>query len=241
MNQQLEIAASPQEAACACGDALMEVVAEAIGARGVANVAVSGGTTPKLLFAYLESKEFDWSKVHLFWVDERAVPPGDPQSNYTLAAVNWLDKGAFPSANVHRVEAELPVSDAAARYCADIRAHFGLAEGELPVFDVIQQGMGGDAHTASLFPGEPLIGDESGIAAAVYVEKLKAARVTLLPGVLKRARHTFLLVTGADKVDAVHIALHGDEDVSEYPIQLTRRHTGAVTWFLDHAAAARVR
>jgi 6-phosphogluconolactonase len=241
----LEIAATPLEAAHRCGDALVNAVAAAVAERGSANIAVSGGTTPKLLFEYLASRtreqSLDWSRVHLFWVDERSVPPGDPQSNYTLAATYWLDQCDFPAANVHRIEAELPVADAASRYAAMVRSHFGIGDAGLPVFDVILQGMGGDAHTASLFPGEPLIHDHSGVACAVYVEKLKAARVTLLPGVLKQARKTYLLVTGADKVDALHAAMNGPEDLSVYPIQLTRHHAGEVTWFLDEAAAARVR
>jgi len=241
LSHRLEIAASPLDAAHACGKALVEVLVAAVAARGQANVAVSGGSTPKLLFAYLAAQDVDWSHVHLFWVDERAVPPGDPQSNYTLAATHWLDACDFPPANVHRIEAELPVAEAAARYASAIRMHFGLREAEIPVFDVIQQGMGGDSHTASLFPGDPLILDETGVTSAVYVEKLKAARITLLPAVLKKARHTHLLVTGADKVDAVEAALRGPEDLLQFPIQLTRRHGGEVTWFLDEAAANRVR
>ena len=109
------------------------------------------------------------------------------------------------------------------------------------LFDVIQQGMGPDAHTASLFPGEPLVMDQKGLTAAVYVEKLKAARITLLPGVLARARHTLMLVTGADKAPALHTVWLGPEAVLEAPAQLTRQHQGAVTWFLDEAAAVGIR
>ncbi|MBM3754465.1 MAG: 6-phosphogluconolactonase [Acidobacteria bacterium] len=228
------VSPKPLDAARACGDAMLNIFREAIDARGSATVAVSGGTTPKLLFQHFAASGFDWSRVHLFWVDERAVPPGDPQSNYTLAHEYWLESVGFPAANLHRIEAELPVAEAASRYATTIRGHFGTDQ---PVFDVIQQGMGADAHTASLFPGEPLILDNAGIAAAVYVEKLSAARITLLPGVLKAARNTMMLVTGADKGDGLRRALHGPESLLETPIQLTRSHAGNVTWFLDEAAA----
>lgn len=217
---------------------MLQVLGELLAERPVANIAISGGTTPKLLFQYLAKSGFDWSRVHLFWVDERAVPPGDPQSNYTLAQENWLDPIDYPASNVHRMQAELPVSEAAERYADEIRGHFRLQEGEFPVFDIIQQGMGPDVHTASLFPGEPLILDRQGIAAAVYVEKLRAARITLLPGVLARATNTFMLVTGPDKAAALKTVWSAPEALLEAPAQLTRHHTGNVIWFLDDAAAA---
>lgn len=217
---------------------MLQILTEAIHERGSATMAVSGGTTPKLLFQYLAKSGFDWSRVHLFWVDERAVPPGDPQSNYTMAHDNWLGPIDYPGANIHRMQAELPVSEAAERYANEIRSHFRLTAGEFPVFDIIQQGMGPDVHTASLFPGEPLILDEAGLTAAVYVEKLKAARITLLPGVLRRARHTMMLVTGADKAEALKVVWRGPESLLDAPAQLARHHEGRVTWYLDAAAAA---
>ena len=241
MNFETVLSADPQSAAEACGARMLQILAAALVERDTAAIAVSGGNTPKLLFQYLSNTEFDWSRVHLFWVDERAVPPGDPQSNYTLAYDNWLGPAGCAASNIHRMQAELPISEAAERYADGIRSHFHLAEDGFPVFDIIQQGMGPDVHTASLFPGEPLIMDRTGIAAAVYVEKLKAARITLLPGVLQRARHTLMLVTGADKAKALQTVWSGPEALLESPAQLTRRHEGQVTWFLDEAAAAGIR
>jgi len=241
MNFQTVLSADPQSAAEACGARILHILRDALLERDSANIAISGGTTPKLLFQYLAKSDFNWSRVNVFWVDERAVPPGDPQSNYTLAHDHWLGPVDFPSANLHRIQAEIPVAEAAERYAGTIRGHFHLAEGEFPVFDIIQQGMGADAHTASLFPGEPLIMDRTGIAAAVYVEKLKAARITLLPGVLLRARHTLMLVTGADKAPALQTVWSSPEALLEAPAQLTRHHQGEVTWFLDDAAAAGLR
>ncbi|MBI2689545.1 MAG: 6-phosphogluconolactonase [Acidobacteria bacterium] len=241
MNFQTVLSADPLAAAEACGEQMLRVLGEAVAERASANMAISGGTTPKLLFRYLAQAEFDWSKLHLFWVDERAVPPGDPQSNYTLAYDHWLSAVDYPASNIHRIQAELPVSEAAERYADEIRSHFALDKNSFPKFDIIQQGMGPDVHTASLFPGEPLILDRAGIAAAVYVEKLRAARITLLPGALARARQTMMLVTGADKAPALKTVWSGEESLLAAPAQLTRHHEGHVTWFLDEAAAAGIR
>src|SRR4029077_419233 len=146
---------------------------------------------------------FGWDQVHLFWVDERGVPPDDSQSNFKLADDAWLAPAQFPRANVHRIEGELPAQTAAQRYAAALMKFFKLAAGEMPRFDAIHRGMGPDAHTASLFPGEPLIGNREDIAAAVFSESQKQWRVTLLPGALLAAKHTVFVVAGADKEEAV--------------------------------------
>lgn len=238
MNFSKVLSLDPSSAAAACGRHILDILSDALANRPTASLAISGGSTPKLLFAWLSEQEFDWSRVHLFWVDERAVPPGDPESNFTLAETYWLTPGAFPKENLHRIHAEKPVGEAAHYYADDIRGHFQLRnDGELPTFDIIQQGMGADVHTASLFPGEPHILDRSGIAAAVYVDKLKAARVTLLPGVLAAARHTLMLVCGEDKQKALDTVFNGPENILDFPAQLTRHHAEGVVWFLDEAAA----
>jgi 6-phosphogluconolactonase len=237
MNFRKDISPDPAAAAEACGRTILEILSAALAERPAATLAISGGSTPKLLFAWLAAQPFDWSRVHLFWVDERAVPPGDPESNFTLADTYWLTPGAFPKENTHRIHAEKPVGEAASTYADDIRGYFNLDEGQIPIFDIIQQGMGADVHTASLFPGEPAVLDSTGVAAAVYVDKLKAARVTLLPAVLAAARHTLMLVCGEDKQQALATVFHGPENLQDFPAQLTRHHRGEVIWFLDEAAA----
>lgn len=241
MNFVTDISPDPPTAAAACGAHVVRLLSASLEERDTASLAISGGSTPKLLFEWLAVQTFDWSRVHLFWVDERAVPPGDPQSNFTLADTHWLTPASYPKDNIHRVPAEMPIAEAAKRYAYDIQNHFRLQDGELPVFDVIQQGIGADAHTASLFPGEAHVLDTTGIAAAVYVEKLKAARITLLPGVLTAARNTEMLVCGADKAPALAAVFRSPENIREFPAQWTRHHRGSVTWFLDEAAANNLR
>lgn len=224
-------------AAEACAHHLLARLEEALAGREYATLTVSGGTTPKLLFEALAASRFDWNKIHLFWVDERAVPPSDPNSNYRMAAEAFLMPAKFPHRNVHRIHGEFRPEVAARCYATEIRDFFGLEEGETPHFDVIHRGIGADAHTAGLFPGEPLLDDREGIAAAVYVEKLAQWRITLLPGVLLAARHTVMLATGADKAEAVRAILHEPYDPKRYPAQVVSHHGRGVAWFLDQAAA----
>ena len=151
------------------------------------------------MFEWMARQGFDWHGVELFWVDERCVPIDDQQSNYRMTRESLLD-------SIHarcRPDPSHPRRNDSRRSGPRLRGRdqqlFRLKPGELPAFDVLQRGMGPDMHTASLFPGEPLILNQTGIAAAVWVEKFQQHRVTLLPGVLERARHTLCLVTGADK------------------------------------------
>lgn len=205
-------------AAQACGERILELLRAA---HGPATLAISGGSSPKLMFEMFSRTMFPWERVHVFWVDERIVPPDDPQSNFKLAWDAWLKPVGFPQANLHRIEAERGAYAAARRYQDDIRAHFQLREGELPKFDVIHRGMGPDGHTASLFPGDPHLEDRSGIAAPVWVEKMQQWRVTLLPGVLEAARHTVMLVTGPDKAAMLDKVLAGGP--AEIPAQIGSR------------------
>lgn len=234
---QLRINETPEQVAAACSQFILSRLKEALQSQLRATIAISGGSSPRLLFTDMAKAGFDWSNVHIFWVDERCVPPTDDRSNYKLAEETLLKPARIQPQNVHRVYGELPPDEAAARYVSDIREFFGPAG--LPVFDVLHRGMGPDAHTASLFPGEPLIKNNTDIAAHVWVEKMKMDRVTLLPGVLRAAKYTVLQVSGAEKADAVRMVLTGDEDEMKYPCQIASRDRKAI-WFLDEAAAAKL-
>jgi 6-phosphogluconolactonase len=221
-------------AAGECARRLTGLLEGALAGGAEATFAVSGGSTPRLLFQKLAALRFNWSRVHLFWVDERCVPPADPASNYKLAK-DWLLPGAhLPERHVHRILGEIAPKEAAHRYTDEIRGYFQLDPGEMPVFDVVQCGMGPDGHTASLFPGNPLVDDREGIAAAVFAPQFDQWRVTLLPGPLLAARHVLYLVSGTDKSDAVRAVLEGPVESQKYPAQLIGRRA---EWFLDEAAA----
>jgi 6-phosphogluconolactonase len=226
---------SPEDAARECARFILEILAGSVRST----LAISGGSTPKLLFAELAKAAFDWSNAHIFWVDERCVPPSDSQSNFKLANDILLQAAKVPMQNVHRIYGELAPAEVAARYVADIKSFFALGDGQLPVFDVLHRGMGPDAHTASLFPGEPLIGNRADVAAHVWVEKMKMDRVTLLPGVLLAAKNTVLQVSGDEKSEALRQVLREPEDFFRYPCQIASRDKKSV-WFLDRAAAAKL-
>jgi 6-phosphogluconolactonase len=227
----------PKAAAEACGGFIIARLEEALADKEYATLAISGGSTPKPMFEWLAASRFPWRQVHLFWVDERAVPPTGSQSNYKLAAETFLNPAQVPRRNIHRVEAELMPEAAARQYAAEVRDFFGLEPGEMPHFDVIHRGIGPDAHTASLFPGEPMIEDHEGIAAVVHVEKLGSWRITLLPGVLEAAHYTAMLVAGADKAEPLRAIFGEPYQPKRYPGQLGTTNDRSITWFLDRAAA----
>ena len=174
------------------------------------------------MFELFAKSGFPWEQVHIFWVDERCVPPSDPQSNFRMANETWLVPAKVPAGNIHRVPTELEPHEAARKYAEDLRA-FLPSDWVNAAFDVVHRGMGPDAHTASLFPGEPLIADHEGIAAAVWVEKMHQWRVTLLPGVLEAARNTVVFATGADKAEALEAVLQGPYDPMKWPAQIGAR------------------
>ncbi|MEX2264203.1 MAG: 6-phosphogluconolactonase [Bryobacteraceae bacterium] len=240
MSVQLEIRADERSAAAACAEYLLARLRRGLEERPHATLAISGGTTPKFLFQEMAQAGLPWERLHLFWVDERSVPPGHPRSNYRLAEEFLIQPAGIPSANVHRIPAEREPREAADAYVREVREFFRLAPGELPEMDAVQLGIGDDAHTASLFPGEPLIADREGIAAALYAEADREWRITLLPGVLLNARNTAFLTAGAGKAQAVANVLREPSDVRLYPAQLFVRQGRNVAWFLDEPAASRV-
>ena len=239
-NRGLRIAAGAEESAEACTRYVLECLEETLKIKPSATFAISGGNTPKLLFSRLAKADFDWSRVHFFWVDERCVPPDDDQSNFKLANDALFIPAEVKHANIHRVLGELTPEEAAIHYIEEISKFFGLETGRLPEFDLIHRGMGPDGHTASLFPGEPLIENRTGIAAAVWVEKMKSHRVTLLPGVLLQGQHTILQVVGADKAEVLQQVLNGPDDPMRYPCRIATRNSDNAVWFLDKAAASKL-
>ena len=193
-----------------------------VGREDRASVALSGGVGSRILFERLAAAPFPWDKVHFFWVDERVVPATDERSNYRLAAESFLIPAHVPNENIHRIHGELMPEAAAHKYVDDVRDFFGLSEGELPAFDVMHLGLGANVHTASLFPGSVLLEDREGIAAAAKVDADPPQRVTLLPGVIERARQIAMFVAGASKAQAVRAVFHEPVNTARYPAQITR-------------------
>ncbi len=208
-------------------------------------VALSGGSTPKLLYGLLSSDTFRgevaWDNVQFFFGDERWVPHTHRDSNFKLANDELFSKVDVNSENIFPIPTEgLSPDDAAAQYEATLRQVFSV-DSEVPRFDLIFLGMGADGHTASLFPHTDVLHEREKLVAAPYVEKLTSHRITLTPVVLNSAAEVLFMVVGEDKAPALKEVLKGDYNPDEYPSQLLREAQGNVTWLVDSAAAGQLR
>jgi 6-phosphogluconolactonase len=219
-----------------------ELARGAIEARGLFTIALSGGSTPHRVYELLAGEDFresiDWRNVHVFFGDERMVPPESAESNYRMANEALLSRVPIPPENVHRIDG---VGDAAANasaYELEMRGLFG--DVEWPRFDHVMLGMGDDGHTASLFPGTSALDETRLWVAPNWVEKLGVWRVTLTAPVINAARHITFLITGAGKAERLREVLKGERDSSRLPSQLIRPFDGTLEWFVDRAAAARL-
>ena len=241
MNPRFHIAPSKEQAASAAAEFAVDRLAQALKEREKATLAVSGGSTPRLMFEHLAAGRFDWRRVHIFWVDERCVPPDHADSNYRMVGQALLEPTGIEASQAHRIEGELQPEEAASRYGAAISEFFQLEEGGLPRFDVVHLGMGADGHTASLFPGSPLIHEQAGIAAAAYAASRDSHRVTLLPRPILAARNIFFLVAGADKAATLRRVLAGPANPADLPAQRIAREREDIEWFVDQTAASEMK
>ena len=209
--------------------------------RGRFAVALSGGETPRLLFRELAANPAggpSWEKIHLFWGDERTVPPDHRDSNFRMVRDELLSRVAIPETNVHRMGGENPEPEAAAAgYEAEIRRFFGLRAGRLPRFDLIFLGMGSDGHTASLFPGSAAVGERARLAVAPWVERLGTHRITLTLPVFNAAACVIFLVVGDEKAEVLRRVLEGPADPLELPCQAIAPMDGDLVWLVDLGAA----
>jgi 6-phosphogluconolactonase len=223
---------------------LADLALQSIEARGLFTLALAGGSTPKKLYGVLATdRALPWDKIHLFFGDERHVPPDDTESNYLMVKKSLLAGGLVPEGNVHRIRAELPdAQQAAADYEVEMHAFFskeGRLDGE-PRFDLILLGMGPDGHTASLFPDSRGLEEKERWVIANPVAKFKTDRITFTFPVLNAARAIFLLVAGADKAEMLDEVLEKKKTTPVYPVQRVIPTDGTKTWMLDQAAAARL-
>ena len=229
-----------KEAAEHCARIAQEAVARA----GRFTIALSGGSTPKLLYSLLAAEPYSnslpWRKTHVFWGDERAVPPADHNSNFGMAKATLLDRVPIPADRVHRMQAERDDLDLVAReYEAEIARSFDVPPGAEPqAFDLILLGLGPDGHTASLFPHTEAVRERARWVVRNYVPKLNSDRVTLTAPILNRGATVLFLVTGADKASALQAVLEGPSDPERLPAQLIRPAAGRLIWLVDRAAAS---
>jgi 6-phosphogluconolactonase len=242
--RELEIYGDAGLLARAAAGHFMILAGQATAERGRFAVALSGGSTPRATYALLASDEFarriDWGRVHVFWGDERCVPPDHSDSNYRMARESLLDHAPLPPENVHRIRGELEPGQAAREYEGELRRFFypGETAAALPRFDLVLLGLGDDGHTVSLFPGSTAMHEPDRWAVADYVEKLEAWRVTLTPVLINAARRVAFIVSGAGKAEVLREVLAGPYRPDRLPAQTVRPRRGRLLWLADAAAAA---
>jgi 6-phosphogluconolactonase len=216
---------------------------EAIAERGKFFVAISGGKSPETFFAELgqsiESLSLDWSRIRLFWVDERCVGPDSPDSNYKLAWDLFGRKVGIPDDCVFRMRGEEPDGEAvAARYEAALGKAFSIDPAKKrPRFDLIFMGMGADGHTASLFPGSDIVNERQHLVRFVPQSGERLARITLTPPALLAARGLVVLVSGKDRAPVLREVLTQQPDTSRWPVQLLFAARERARWLVDKDAA----
>jgi len=241
MKPLLHIAASVAELSQAAATEFVRQAKEAVQAKGVFTVSLSGGSTPKSLYTLLADDAslraaVPWNQVHFFWGDERHVPPDHPESNYRMAHEAMLTKVPVPPANVHRIKGEYPqAGHAADEYEQTLREFFHPAAGQFPRFDLLLLGIGPDGHTASLFPGTAALHEQARLAVANWVDKFNAYRITLTLPVLNSAANIVFLVSGGEKAETLRAVLHGEP--GRLPAQLINPTRGTLLWLVDRQAA----
>ncbi|HXG53546.1 MAG TPA: 6-phosphogluconolactonase [candidate division Zixibacteria bacterium] len=232
-----------KDSADLAGRAAERFAGAAAAAAGRFAVALSGGTTPAEFYARLGmegSGRIAWRSVHLFWGDERCVPPDHPQSNYRTARESLISKIPVPPANVHRMAGEEEPSAAAAAYERELRGFFRPPPGQPPRFDLIFLGVGEDGHIASLFPGSAALREAERWVLSTFVESAGAHRLTLTLPVINGAARVIFLVKGASKAEIVGRVLGARRGSPDLPAALVRPRHGSVTWLVTRDAARRL-
>ena len=234
--EQLRIFSDPQETAAAFGRYLMNKLEES----ETFHCALSGGSTPKLLYQYLAEQYKDskvWSKLHVYWGDERCVSPADDESNFKMTQTLLLSKVAIPDQNIHRVMGEMNPEDEAIRYGQNLQNSIPT-NAHIPVFDMIILGMGDDGHTASIFPHEIalLTSDETCAVATHPISGQK--RITLTGQVINASKEVVFLVTGAGKRERISEIFNKEGDWEKYPVSYISPASGKLLWYVDQAAVS---
>ncbi len=222
----------------------VQAAAAAVRAKGSFNVSLAGGSTPKALYSLLVNdptmrSQVPWDKLHLFFGDERHVPPDHPDSNFRMATEAMISKSPLKPAQVTRIKAEyLDAERAALEYEKALREYFKLKDAEYPRFDLLLVGMGNEGHTLSLFPGTKALHPDGRIVVSNWIGKLYTERITLTAPAANNAAEIIFMVTGADKACALKAVLEGPFEPEQLPAQLLQPKNGKLLWLVDAAAGS---
>jgi 6-phosphogluconolactonase len=244
--QQREVYILKDNAAIArrAAEEFVKMAQSAVQQHGSFSVALSGGSTPKLLYALLATDpelrgKLPWDKMQMFFGDERHVGPDDPQSNFKMASETMFNKAPLKPVQIHRMKGEYPDAEKAAQeYEQELRTHFHLREKELPRFDLVLAGMGDEGHTLSLFPGTKALHPEGRAVVRNWVGKLAADRITATAPAVNNAGMILLMVAGKDKAPALKAVLEGPYEPEQLPAQLLQPTNGKLLWLVDEPAGS---
>lgn len=217
---------------------LSESCSNAIAARGRFLIALNGGSTPIRLFQLLASDyrdKLDWKKTHIFWGDERCVPPDDPESSYGQARGLFLEQVKIPDSNIHRINGDLQPAEASKDYALVLK-RFASPPLEWPRLDLVLLGVGEDGHTASLFPQSPVEASEPVLAVTGHYQNRPAERITLTPLVFNSARTVIFMAVGENKAVTLSEVLSDVYRPDLYPAQRIKPKDGELIWLVDKAA-----
>ena len=245
MNAEIKIFSDRSALFKAVSNEFVTLTNQALQLNTKMNIALSGGSTPENLykclvtFPYLNS--IFWNVVHIFWGDERCVPPNDVSSNYGMGKRLLLDHINIPRKNIHRICGEAKISEEVCRYSYEIKSNLPICENLFPQFDWILLGLGSDGHTASLFPDAPSLLEEKTICVAAVHPESGQKRISLTLPVINSSKRVSFLVTGEEKRNVVDKILKGRQQDSErYPAAKVKPCSGKLEWYLDKAAAGKL-
>ena len=237
MNKNIHAYPNKEKLVAATTELAANCIEQAIKQNGLCNMALSGGNTPGGIFSLLASNPYrdrlDWSRLHLFWGDERMVPQEHQDSNFRMVQETLLNHIEIPDVNVHRIRGEIAPEKSAEEYAELLGVHF---KEDLPHFDLILLGLGEDGHTASLFPETDAVDECEKYAVAVFVPKLSAWRVTLTLPVLNAAREVLFLVSGRSKSEMIQRIISMKQPAKELPATMVNPQSGELHWMLDSEA-----
>ena len=229
-----------EQLADAAAERFVSDAQDAITRHGRFSVALAGGNTPKRVYELLASEPYvsriEWSSVHLFFGDERCVPPDHADSNYRMVNESLISRVSIPPENVRRIAGEGDPVISAHKYEEELRGFF--AGSSWPRFDLVLLGMGEDGHTASLFPGTSALNETKAWVVANWVEKFGAFRITLTAPAINHAAHIVFLITGEAKARRLAEILNGPAEPERLPVQLIDPVDGTLEWLVDKAAAS---
>ena len=247
---QIHILVDPRALAQASADHFVTQAAQAIAQQGFFAVALSGGSTPQATYRLLATEEYagriNWPLVHVFWTDERCVPPDDPLSNYRMARDALLEHVPLPPRNIHRMKGEIAPEVGAAEYETSLRSFFSRSPfgridsgaSTIPPFDLVLLGLGADGHTASLFPGTTAVREKVRWVIAHHISTLDQWRLTLTLPIINAAAQVTFIVSGTAKADTLRRVLTGPWSPNAFPAQVVQPASGRLLWLVDAEAGS---